>query len=667
MKHPIRQSDKLRAILTDLVPYEVPLRFSFLHIHRALSSQTRMPYWTNRLFDKAIAPKSCLPYLYSIKRSEKKKRTLGLIHPLALQDAAVLYSEYDGIIVSLCSKSSWSLRRPVRTAKMYFAREERPVETATSQAGAGDEDDGPQGVGLPAEVERVFQENASSYFVYEPFNLLQKFFESKELLAIERRFARCRRLDVAKCFDNIYSHSVSWAIKGKASAKSEKACGHTFDARIDAFMQRSNHRETHGILIGSELSRIFAEIILQDIDARTKEQLQRAHAPNRPGSEGKNTLHDGREFTVRRYIDDYFVFYNDDRVADEVQSALESQLAAYKLFLNEKKTSDTSRPFITTISAAKREAHKLFAEQLDFDVNDCSGDGQCGSPLPPRRFRSTKILCSLRLILSKLEVTIADTSASLLKQLSIIVNKKLVLFKAGHASIAYASDWLRCVLDIVFYLFAVDIRFRTSVLVGRIVSDLTESFPLLPVMIANDAEDVILRESLAILNQVVETRDSCRLEMANFLICLRGLRQYWRIPESLVRFLGTPPIGEQKGLDYFLVVSLLYFVGDRAEYRQLQAEIVTGAVARVDGAVNLIDETELVSLSLDLLSCPWVPRASKDIIANRLMKSLGTPNPSAGEVDAFVNEFARTTWLFDWRSTVSNSIYLQKKELSLSY
>jgi hypothetical protein len=40
----------------------------------------------------------------------------------------------------------------------------------------------------------------------------------------------------------------------------------TFPFKFDQLMQRSNYNETNGIIIGPELSRIFAEIIMQSVD-----------------------------------------------------------------------------------------------------------------------------------------------------------------------------------------------------------------------------------------------------------------------------------------------------------------------------------------------------------------------------------------------------------------
>lgn len=513
----------------------------------------------------------------------------------------------------------------------------------------------------------MFQDHASSYFAYEPFNLLQRFFESKELLAIERRFSRCRRLDIAKCFDNIYTHSISWAIKGKHAAKGEKSCKQTFDGRLDGLMQASNHNETHGILIGSELSRIFAEIILQEVDVRTRERLHSTSLKWVNQCTSPGGLEDGRDFTVRRYIDDYFVFFNEAKVADAVQSALECELEFYRLYLNEKKTTDISRPFIAKLSAAKREAHSLFYNYLDFDPNIVGGESRMGERGQCPRFRSTRLLTEFRLNLSKLDVSISDVSASLLKQLVNLVSRKIALFKSGHTSTTCASEWLRCVMEVAFYLFSVDIRFRTSVLIGRIVSDFAEACPSLPGAVANEVEDSILRESVAVLNQVVETRDDNRLEMASFLTCLKGLRNHRRIPESLVRALVGLTSDQNASLDYFSIVSFAYFAADLSEYAALQREILNTGIERVINATSFLDNTELLCLGLDLLSCPWVNPANKSRLATKFMQCLGTPNPLPAEIGGLVNEYSAKIWFFDWRSSVSNRVYLLKKELSLAY
>ena len=65
---------------------------------------------------------------------------------------------------------------------------------------------------------------------------------------------------------------------------------------FDEMMQSLNARETNGIVIGPEFSRIFAEIILQNIDEKVENELRRRKINNKVNYE------------CYRYVDDYFLF-----------------------------------------------------------------------------------------------------------------------------------------------------------------------------------------------------------------------------------------------------------------------------------------------------------------------------------------------------------------------
>lgn len=670
MKHQVQQDDRKRAILTDLIPYEVPLRFSFQYWHGLLCDSAPISQSVTKLL--SAKADSCVPYSYWIRTGEGRKRLLGLVHPLLLNDAATLYSDYGDLIVSLCAKSGWSLRKPNRVAQMYYTKEHTNFEVVSDTTGADLANAETSEVGLTAEEENQFQEHASSFFVYEPHNLLQKFFTSKDLLSLERMFSECRRIDVAKCFGSIYTHSVSWAIKGKVAAKREAQCRHTFDAKLDSVMRRSNHGETHGILIGAEFSRIFAEIIFQEIDSTSKMQLSMDHLPANVRATGLNNgLIEGIDYAVRRYIDDYFIFANDEYILNRVQEVIEANLENYKLFVNEKKTSNLRRPFITRISATKTEVRQLITKQLDFDPSTLGGQQNQSTPGQQRHFVSSKIINDLRLVIGEIGVEYPDVSSFMLKHLQNLVKKKLALFRSQPQVGQYSGQWIRCVVEVTFYLFSVDIRFRTSILVSRIVSDLTDACLWLAANDARETEDSILRESIAILKQVHKMKDSNQLEIASFLISLCGIHEYWRIPESLISSFCRQNSFEPLKPDYFTIIAISYFASNRNEYRAIQTSALNAAYRRISEAASLLGETEIFCLSLDMLGCPWADVKFKSFIGGRLLSELNTqlkePNPNQDQVNTFVSELAAQTWFFDWNSSVGNRFYLLKKELCLGY
>lgn len=64
----------------------------------------------------------------------------------------------------------------------------------------------------------------------------------------------------------------------------------TFAQEFDGVIRHGNHNETNGIPIGPEVSRIFAEILFQEIDRRVMQELA--------------DLKFRQDYEFRRYVDD---------------------------------------------------------------------------------------------------------------------------------------------------------------------------------------------------------------------------------------------------------------------------------------------------------------------------------------------------------------------------
>ncbi|BCV28932.1 hypothetical protein TUM3811_27920 [Shewanella algae] len=101
-------------------------------------------------------------------------------------------------------------------------------------------------------------------------------------------------------------------------------------------MQRSNANETNGIPIGSEFSRIFAEVILQDIDVKIESILKDSHSIN-----------NGSDYRILRYVDDYVIFGMTSNICDIVTNVVSDCLSEYNLYINSDKIVKIDRPFCT--------------------------------------------------------------------------------------------------------------------------------------------------------------------------------------------------------------------------------------------------------------------------------------------------------------------------------
>ena len=125
-------------------------------------------------------------------------------------------------------------------------------------------------------------------------------------------------------------------------------------------MQNLNYGETNGIVIGPEFSRIFAELILQQIDRNTERALK----------EKTPSLLFRRDYEIFRYVDDIFVFYNDETVREEIAKTYRLQLMDFKLSINEAKSNLLEKPIITGITRAKLKIADLIDEALSFKAKD---------------------------------------------------------------------------------------------------------------------------------------------------------------------------------------------------------------------------------------------------------------------------------------------------------
>lgn len=139
-------------------------------------------------------------------------------------------------------------------------------------------------------------------------------------LALE--FDYCIHTDITDCYPSIYTHSIAWAVHGKAFAKKNQEPKHIGNA-IDEKIQNLQHGQTNGIPQGSVLMDFIAEIVLGYADYKLSEYIR------------KESLED---FKILRYRDDYRIFSNQKEVAERIMKLLSEVLFDLNLKINSKKT-----------------------------------------------------------------------------------------------------------------------------------------------------------------------------------------------------------------------------------------------------------------------------------------------------------------------------------------
>ena len=123
--------------------------------------------------------------------------------------------------------------------------------------------------------------------------------------------------DINRFYHSIYTHSIAWALHGKAVAKSNRTLG-LLGNKIDYWIRIGQDQQTVGIPIGPDTSLLMAEMIMQRCDETLLAEL-----PNLKG---------------HRFIDDYELSFQTRTEAEDAFHILDACLADFELALNPKKT-----------------------------------------------------------------------------------------------------------------------------------------------------------------------------------------------------------------------------------------------------------------------------------------------------------------------------------------
>lgn len=256
-----------RLLRSGYFPAELPPCF----VTESLASNHRSLYATWLTLEKppkghkpsGYAPSS-RPEIFSLARAGHQRRILSLPNPVSQTILATHIEAHWGKLLGHYRQSRFSLSRP------------RILPS------------GPRAV---------------------PLSSMQMLYERKVLLAAGYRYML--KTDISKFFPTVYTHSIPWALHGKAVAKSNrKVTPKYFGNLLDRSIRQGQEEQTIGLPIGPDTSHILAEAVAVAVDLELKKKL--------------------KGFPQGfRFVDDYFMFFS---TAPEAESALATLMRALKEF-----------------------------------------------------------------------------------------------------------------------------------------------------------------------------------------------------------------------------------------------------------------------------------------------------------------------------------------------
>lgn len=647
VKGNLRRSDKLRPLLTDTTPYEVPVIFSNDGFYRNLTSASQRSAIYQNLINALITENKShytIPHRYMVAKDESSLRGLSLPHPYAQINTCDFYADYESLITYYCSRGRYSMRRPIKPGSTFYFKSNLSGENAYKKDSI--------------ETQNLDQitRNPASYFSYSGHSRLHKFFSSRDYVRLEKKFSKMHLLDVSKCFASIYTHSISWAIKGDQHSKDNRKAV-TFGGQFDELMQKMNYNETAGICIGPEVSRIFAEVILNRIDSDIDAQAL------------LENLHYGSDYEIRRYVDDYIVFCNSEATAKALTRIISASLSRFKLNLNEQKIKKYERPFLTEKSHTILAAHQSIQQYLDSFL-----DSSDATVFPKKIFRSKNLLQSL---LNSLKVSCIErgvTYDSIANFVISVLTKRIERITADFSAACSNGlvdhelypPALKAMLEAAFFMYTVNPTVASSYTLSRAILIASNH-----VTLNHSTFSISFLESISLwgrqlISTLVRNRDisagKVPIEAINIILACATVDKNFLLEE---RHLG--PLGiSVDDFGYFNVISGLYLARDRPEGTSLKARIKIRIYSMISDGPPVRRDSERLHLLLDTLACPYLEVEFRRSILQVAMDQLSLDIPTPQELDNLLAEFLTHSWFVDWTG-INLLTMVQKKELSSVY
>jgi len=656
----VKREDFSRILLTETATYDVPLTFSNLgfywHWKKFEENKSLFPDVIIKLLIENDSKGYTIPFHYKVRKNETSYRQLALIHPKSQISFIEFYKKFDSQILLGCSGSRFSIRYPSAVGSKYYSRENPDTPTSKYKSR-----------GIAAAEHETATRYLTSYFAYQSHTRLHRFFDSSDFRRLEKKFMCFWSLDIARCFDSVYTHSITWALKNKGFSKNHRSVANAFGAVFDRLMQAANYNETAGIIIGPEVSRIFTEIILQEVDHNVLAALE------------ERGLTAEKDYAIRRYVDDMFIFTSAESSSQIILSVINDALKEYKFNLNASKTKKLTRPFITDQSRAitlAKLSYKALTDKL-FQV-----DGH--DPSAPRKtkyiFNRHHLLTSFLLEL-KAACSGTEDSYAVVAGYILAVSSNLLI---GFCDKNYTADldddkerarnrqFIFFILELVFHLHTLHPTSNSSVKIGIVIQRACAFFETHMPEDSNAVRSLIYTlanesfESGGFASASKDNDNASTLEALNLMIALKGLGDNFSLAQQVIEKIVD--IRKEYTMSYFEIVALLYYIGHDKDkiYKKVKDAAVRSLKQKLDDISDLKINSEKAHLLLDALSCPYLEEATQIRLIQKMHLALALPIPTALEISALRNQFLRFQWFTTWRSVdiVNN---LEKKALLPSY
>lgn len=327
--------DTLDYLLTDTTPLETSELFTYTYLYSYLHKNIKkldaiindIKRGEVNTFNGVVpfeAKGSTRSWLTSplefgiVKPDGKTLRKMSIPQPLSALNMYFFISLYQKDILNLLEKPAYSIRYQTRNNDLVYRSKSR-TSLIDYQYRRN-------------QKSKKVVEQTGRFFDIGPFNQVVDLTRSERWKKANLKFKLFCKLDYKRCFDSIYSHSYKWIVTRDVVDSKEFKNSSLF-AVIDRILQNINGASSNGVIVGPEFSRMIVEILLQQIDKEVFSELLNLG------------IKQGEHYEMMRFVDDIFLFTDDEITQEKIMLMIEQKARAYLLELNQLKVEKQLTPY----------------------------------------------------------------------------------------------------------------------------------------------------------------------------------------------------------------------------------------------------------------------------------------------------------------------------------
>jgi len=435
--------NELDFILTELLPVETSNMFTYTNFYfyilknkKTEIKEIETKLSKSRYTDSPIFKNAwhASPLKYFVNKGNSNLREISILNPFSTIEIFFFIKLYNNeILDKLNKKTNFSLRSHHKNNDLYYK---------DSNKGLVEYED-------PKVKEDKFTkalESSGIYYKLEPYLTLGQFYNSDYWFKLNSQFKYFAKIDYKDCFGSIYTHTYKWIIS-QNTIDSRNFTNNNLYSVIDRVLQHLNNSISNGIIVGPEFSRMIAEILLQQIDYEVYNNLVEL-----------NLKHE-IDYCICRYVDDIYIFANEERNIDQIMNLYRQNSSKYQLKLNELKSLKGKLPYVWNDWKRNTKFYLSTLRDRTFYTNE----EEANYLIKAKNFTNIRNVASLKEDFQNLLAIYPEYKEKIVSYIYSAVfnklrsNKKERIFREN-----VKEEEVEKVLDFVFYLYSSAPTFRNT-------------------------------------------------------------------------------------------------------------------------------------------------------------------------------------------------------------